>query len=196
MGRIKGAAIRARLEYVREVFGEDALGRVIESLDDMDQVILTGKVLPSIWYPFQVLASFDEAVRRILGGGGHEVFEQAGEHVARQHAKSIYRVFFRETEPARVLRLASCIVANYYSGLGKLSVRTGGDGESEKLQVGGASVSARPYCVTLLAYFRTVLESCTGLEIHARETRCSCWGDEVCEFDFAWEPALERAASA
>ena len=193
MSRIKGAAIRARLEFVRERHGEEALARVVDSLEEMDQVILTGTVLPSIWYPFQVLANFDEAACRLLGDGDHSLFEMAGEAVGRQHAQSIYRVFFRETEPARVLRLASCIYANYFSGLGRLSLRGDQDEERERLVISGAPGAARSNCLTALAYFREVLAVCTGMKVDARETRCSCWGDEACEFEFSWSEVLERA---
>lgn len=196
MGRIKGAAIRARLEYLRSRFGDEALGRAIETLDEMDRVVLSGTVLPSIWYPFQVLANLDEAVRRELGGGTNDLFEEAGDHVARQHAKSIYKVFFRETEPERVLRLAACIFSNYYSGLGRLSVRASADGRSGRVQVGDVATAARPHCLTTLAYFRSVVEACTGLPITARETRCKCWGDDACEFELGWQADLKTAVGA
>jgi len=193
MSRIKGAAIRARLEYLRERHGDEALQRVIGTLDEMDQVILGGTVLPSIWYPFQVLANFDEAACRLLGSGDHSLFEEAGSHVGEQHARSIYRVFFKETEPSRVLRLASCIYANYYSGLGRLSLRASDDGASDRLIIEGAPGTARPNCVTAMAYFKTVLATCTGMTVEARETRCTCWGDEACEFEFGYSEALKRA---
>ena len=193
MTRIKGAAIRSRLEYVRERFGDEALQQVLQGLDEMDQVVLTGTVLPSIWYPFQVLRNFDEAACRLLGEGDLALFEGAGEQVGEQHARSIYRVFFKETEPARVLRLASCIYANYYSGLGRLSLRGDEGGASERLVINGAAGTVRSNCVTALAYFRTVLEVCTGMEVQARETRCTCWGDEACELEFSWAEVLERA---
>ena len=45
----------------------------------------------------------------------------------------------------------------------------------------------------MLAYFRTVLSACTEQDVVGRETRCQCWGDEACEFEFAWQPVLERA---
>lgn len=193
MSRIKGAAIRARLEFVRERHGDEALQRVVDTLDEMDQVILTGTVLPSIWYPFQVLANFDEAACRLLGEGDHALFELAGEAVGEQHARSIYRVFFRETDPARVLRLASCIYANYYSGLGRLSLRGDQEEDRERLVISGVSGAARSNCLTALAYFRTVLGVCTGMQVDARETRCSCWGDEACEFEFHWSEVPARA---
>lgn len=195
MGRIKGAAIRARLEFLRGVHGEEAVARSIATLDQMDQVILTGTLLPSIWYPFHVLANLDDAVRRELGDGGHEMFENAGEHVARQHARSIYKVFFRETDPERVLKLSTCIFANYWSGLGRVTVRPLAGGTS-RVQVSDAPVAARSNCVTTLAYFRTVLEECCRVKISARETRCRCWGDDACEFEYTWEPALKQAVGA
>jgi predicted hydrocarbon binding protein len=194
MGRIKGAAIRARLEFIRARHGDAALRKAIETLDELDQVVLSGTVLPSIWYPFQVLANLDEAVRRELGDGGHDLFEEAGDHVARQHARSIYKVFFHETDPERVLRLASCIFANYYSGFGRISSSPSTAGASSRLQVADAPTTARSHCVATMAYFRGVLEACTDLRIGSRETRCRCWGDDVCEFDYTWEPVLEAAA--
>lgn len=193
MSKIKGAAVRARLDYVRERHGEAGLRRVLDGMEEMDQVILSGTILPSLWYPFQVLANFDEAAARLLGDG-EDLFSRAGEHVARQHARSIYRVFFRETEPTRVLKVASCIFSNYYSGLGKLSLRTGEHGRSQRLVVSGALGTARSNCTSSLAYFSTVLSTCTDMHVDARELRCRCWGDEVCEFEFAWQPVLHRAA--
>lgn len=194
MGRIKGAAIRARLEYLRALHGEDAVARAMATLEPMDQVMLSGTLLPSIWYPFHLLANLDDAVRRELGDGGHEVFESAGEHVARQHARSIYKVFFRESDPERVLKLASCIFANYWSGLGRVAVRPSVNGSS-RVHVADAPVAARSHCVTTLAYFRTVLEECCQLPISARETRCRCWGDDACEFEYAWEPAVRASVA-
>ena len=73
MGRIKGAAIRARLEFLRKDHGDDAVVKVIETLDPMDQVVLSGTVLPSIWYPFHVLANLDEAIRRALATSGKAI---------------------------------------------------------------------------------------------------------------------------
>jgi predicted hydrocarbon binding protein len=193
MGRIKGAAIRARLDFLKARHGDDAVGKALETLDEMDQVVLTGTLLPSIWYPFQVLVNLDEAARRELGDGSHDVFEEAGDHVARQHAKSIYKVFFRETDPERVLKLASCIFANYYSGLGRVSVRTRPQGAT-RLSVSDAPTSSRSHCLTTMAYFRGVLAECCARSVTARETRCRCWGDDTCEFEFAWSEEL-RAAS-
>lgn len=194
MGRIKGAAIRARLEFVRTRHGEEAVAKVLETLDPMDQVVLSGTLLPSIWYPFHVLANLDEAIRRELGDGGHELFEQAGDHVARQHAKSIYKVFFQETDPERVLRLASSIFSNYYSGLGRLSIRTLPHGMS-RVQIGDVATTTRSHCVATMAYFRGVLEECCARPIEARETRCKCWGDDCCEFEFGWEAGQLRATA-
>ncbi len=192
MGRIKGAAIRSRLEFLRAIHGESAVARAVATLDPMDQVILTGTILPSLWYPFHVLAHLDEAACRELADGANEVFETAGDHVARQHARSIFKVFFRESDPEKVLRLASCIFANYWSGLGRVVVRAGAQGSS-RVQVAEAPVASRSHCVTTLAYFRGVLEECCGVSVVARETRCRCWGDDACEFEYSWEAGLKKA---
>lgn len=194
MGRIKGAAIRARLEFLRTQHGESALTKVLETLDPMDQVVLSGSILPSIWYPFHVLANLDEAIRRELGDGGHELFERAGDHVAHQHAKSIYKVFFKETDPDRVLRLASSIFSNYYSGLGRLSIRSLPQGMS-RVQVADVPMTSRSHCVATMAYFRRVLEECCARSVQARETRCKCWGDDCCEFEFGWHATELRATA-
>ena len=193
MGRIKGAAIRARIDYLRATHGEEAVQRAVGSLDEMERVVLSGTLLPSIWYPFSVLAHLDEAIKREMGDGGHAVFESAGEHVARQHARSIYKVFFREDDPERVLRLASCIFGNYYSGHGRMSVRPGAGGTATLL-VSDSGSAARSHCVSTMAYFRCVLEECCQKPMFARETRCRCWGDDACEFEYAWEPQLRAAA--
>ena len=85
-------------------------------------------------------------------------------------------------------------LTNYFSGLGQVSLRPGVEGESERLVITGAQGSARSHCVSSMAYFRTVARACTGREVHARETRCQCWGDRACEFELAWEQ-VERPAA-
>ena len=194
MGRIKGAAILARLDYVRSRLGEDTLARVLADLAPMDRTILSGTLLPSIWYPFQVLVRLDDALARSVPGEEAVLFDEAGAHVARQHARTLYRVFFREADPDRVLRVASCVFSSYYAGLGRASV-AGEEAGHRSVRVDRAAVAARGHCQATLAYFREVLVACTGLRIVARETRCRCWGDEGCEFDLAWEAALKPAVS-
>jgi len=195
MGRIKGAAIRARLDYVRARHGDGTLARILPRLPDVDRAVLEGTLLPSAWYPFRILERLDRALVAEVPGDEEEIFDEAGRHVAHQHATSIYRVFFREDDPDRVLRVASCVFSSYYSGLGRAAVVGLGEG-SRRIRVEAADATSRGHCRATLAYFREVLVACTARSVRARELRCRCWGDDHCEFDFAWEPALEKAASA
>ncbi|MEM7248447.1 MAG: hypothetical protein AAF533_24150 [Acidobacteriota bacterium] len=194
MSRIKGAAINARLDFIRERHGQDTLDRIVDSLDDMSQVILTGTLLPSIWYPYQVLQGLDEAIVNELGVEADEVFEVAGEQVGRQHARSLFRVFHREADPERVLRLAVSIFSGCACGHGRLVLRKGQEPGQERLSVVGAS-AGRAHCLTLGAYFRTVLAYCTENEVEVREVRCRNEEGDSCEFEFAWQPVAYRRAA-
>jgi hypothetical protein len=195
MGRIKGAAIRARLDYVRARHGDGTLARILPHLPDVDRAVLEGALLPSAWYPFRILERFDRALVAEIPGDEEAIFDDAGRHVAHQHARSIYRVFFRDDDPDRVLRVASCVFSSYYSGLGRAAVVGVEDG-SRRIQVEAADVTSRGHCRATLAYFREVLVACTARVVRARELSCRCWGDGECAFDFSWDPVLDKAASA
>ena len=60
--QIKGLILHARVEFVREHFGEDAWGRVLESMSDEDREIIGDTIITAKWYPFEVgerLGSWD-----------------------------------------------------------------------------------------------------------------------------------------
>ncbi len=52
--QIKGPVLHARMDYVKEHFGEDAWSRVLESMSDEDCQILGDVIVTVNWYPFDV----------------------------------------------------------------------------------------------------------------------------------------------
>lgn len=202
MNKIKGALLRARLDWLRAREGDEALARVLGRVPESERAVLAESLVPSLWYPTSLLEALDSALAAELAAGAddeeiEELFEEAGEHVARQHARSIYRLFFRETEPDRVLRVAACVFSTYYSGLAaEPQDGDGADGgetppRGGRLKVDGGGPS-RARCRSTLGYFRGVLSACTEQRVVARETACRAWGDAECEMSFECqeEPAL------
>ena len=64
-GNVKGGAIKARLEFVRDC-GEAAVERVLARLPEADRQACA-HIMTGMWYPFAMNERLDEAVAAELG---------------------------------------------------------------------------------------------------------------------------------
>ena len=77
MANLKGTAVQSSLRYVRERFGEDALGRVLAALPGTDRAPLTS-VLASSWCPMPAFLRFMQEAKRQLGAREPDVLRNMG----------------------------------------------------------------------------------------------------------------------
>lgn len=193
--KLRGAALRARLEFVRHRHGQSFLAGVLSDLEPADRSVACGSLLPSLWYPASVLARLDEALERRLGPAADELFEQAGRHAARLHARGLFRVFQHAESPVAVLRLAAAVHAQYTAGTGRARVESRSD-RAAVAEVLGARWSLPSHCRTTGAYLRAVVAACTGLRVSEQETACRCRGDETCRFELRWRDPRREGGRA
>lgn len=118
--RVKGAAVRATLEYLQAVYGEDGCARVIANCPDAIRTQLEKAVLVSSWYDGEVMVALTEVAQSLFGstddtalalrigassanfafgeGGPYEVFRRQGlrEGVGPflQSSAEIYRLYY------------------------------------------------------------------------------------------------------
>ncbi len=118
--RVKGAAIKATVEYLQIAYGEDGFARVVEICPGEIRETMEQPVLVSSWYDGQVMVALTEAAQRLFGepershlalrigaasadfafgdGGPYEVFRRQGLRVGVKRfletSAEIYRLYY------------------------------------------------------------------------------------------------------
>src|SRR6185369_16113894 len=67
--RVKGSALKARLQYVQERGGDDAYRRFVADLAPGTRALVEGGLLATEWYPFECFMNLCEAADAHLGSG-------------------------------------------------------------------------------------------------------------------------------
>ena len=93
-GHVKGAMVRAHLQYVRDRLGEEALARTLAALPPPVAAEVTG-LLVSTWCSFESLIALDLAITRVAGGNAAELVRELGRYSAQINLSTFYRAFHR-----------------------------------------------------------------------------------------------------
>jgi hypothetical protein len=166
--------MRPQADIVRARYG-DAGYRAILATMQGSQRFLSGSPVPQIYCPAEVLTNIartrEQAVR-------------AAERTFFVHARSIYRLFFMESDPVRALHLAAYVYTRYFAGTGRTTVEAGGT--MARIRILGVEVGSHANCLAALAYFRAAAHLSVGGRVEARELGCVTRGDSCCEFELRW----------
>jgi hypothetical protein len=117
--QIKGAGIRAALEWFRSRHGEAAYEQLLNGLSG-DQRMLVRSMLPSLWYPssllvqlYQVLASQVTSGRDSAG----KFFWELNRNVAEQNLSTVYRAMLFVMSPDRLFDMLPRMWSMYFRGI-------------------------------------------------------------------------------
>ena len=182
-GKVKGGAIKSRLEFVRERSGEPAVERVLARLTDADREVCA-HALTGMWYPFDLNARLDEAIAAELGIG-EQVFLLMGEKSATHNLGSAHRAFIADHDPHALLRRAAQIYQTYYD-TGRRTYEKLGDTKAQLTTYESATFSKHD-CLTVVGWHRKDIEMCGGSNVRVTETQCRAKGAEVCQYVCEWE---------
>ena len=188
MQQIKGAVLKARLAFVEQNWGREALEKVVASLSREDQeslrVILTVK-----WYPFEVGERLDAAIVRELGGGRTEVFERLGAASADANLSSVHKNFLTPGKPHLFLGKAPAIYGFYYE-TGRRTYEPTGE-RSGVMTTFEAETFSVPDCLTVAGWYRRALEMCGAGGVSIVEEECRARGGGVCRYRIEWQSVAE-----
>src|SRR5262249_29153922 len=127
MPNVKGAAIAARLRFVRERYGDAGFKRLIAALAPGDQDLLEARVLPQAWVPYELFIEVNVHADQQFGRGDLALCYEMGQYAAEVNLPSIYRLFYRFGSPAFVLSKAARLWSVHYDS-GALGAHDDGDG--------------------------------------------------------------------
>jgi len=180
-GHVKGAMVRAHLQFIADCLGQPAMARTMEALPaGVAAEIQTA--LPSTWCAFESLILFDRAIARAAGREESEMMRDLGRYSAQINLSTIYRAFHREdihdffrhsaTLHKQFQDFGTCQYEPLENGHGRISVRD-------------AKCFSPAYCGSEIGYLEQVITTHGG-KPRVTESACQCLSDDHCTFDVRW----------
>jgi hypothetical protein len=184
MANVKGAAISARLQFVRERHGEAGLARLLDALPEAERRVLDNRVLSHAWAPFEVFVEVAKTADRLFGQGDLALCTEMARYAAEVNLPTLYRLFYRLGSPQYILRKAAQLWSVHYDS-GKLVVIEEGQGKV-RLEIVDFESPHRVHCLSVLGWAARSVELSGGHVLYAEEERCRARGDETCELLLRW----------
>lgn len=181
--KIKGSILKARLEFVRDQFGDDGLSKIMDHLPEEDQKIL-GRLVAVAWVDFEVGKRLDDAIVKVLGGGGTRFFERLGEASAEVNLGTLHSAFLAPGNPQAFLAKAPQIYRLYYD-VGRREYEATGECEGV-LTTHDAETFSKTDCLTVIGWYRKALELCGAENVRIMEQECRATGGSVCKYRVTW----------
>ena len=186
-GNVKGTLIIARMKYLRAQ-GQEAAERVLRRMTQADQQILRGMLLPSTWYPADLLMRFELTIAAVLAKGDRRaLFVDMGHFSADTNLgpTGTQRPYLREGDPHFLLRNVPRMYASQHSGGTRTYEQTGAKSAVVRTIEAGGEVNADD-CLTAVGWLRRAIELSGGRSVSVDETRCRTKGAPCCEYVCNW----------
>lgn len=185
-GNVKGTLLIARMKYMR-ARGEEDTERVLRRMSSADQQVLRGMLLPSSWYPADLLIRLEMTAAAILSRGDRkQLFLDMGRFTADTNLgpSGIQRPYLKDGDPHYLLRN----VPRMYSAQHKNGVRSyeqAGPKGAVIRTVSGEETSADD-CLTTIGWLKRAIELSGGKIVTVEETRCRARHADACEYVCRW----------
>ena len=182
--KVKGTLFLARMKFLR-ARGKEQCDLVLARLPSADRTLLEGVLLPSSWYPAELLARLEAAIAAVLARGDRKVlFAELGRFSADVNLRGVQRPYLREGDPHHIL---SCVPRMYLSqhGSGVRTYRKTGD---KAAAITSVCESPSPdECLTAIGWLQRAVELSGGRDVKVTEPRCRARGAEECEYVVTWD---------
>jgi hypothetical protein len=187
-GKVKGTLLLSRMKYLR-ANGAGAVRAALERLPPADRELLDGMLLlPSCWYPGDLLKRLDDAIANSLARGERAaILIDIGHFSADLNLgpTGVLRPYLRENDPHALLREVPRIHASLHGGTERRYERLG----DRAAVVRSARVDGREGddCLTTVGWLRRAIELCGGRNVQVVEAACLARGGSCCEYRCEWQ---------
>lgn len=182
-GHVKGAMVRAHLQFVRDRAGEAALARTLAALPPAVAAEVDG-ILVSTWCSFENLIALDLAIARVAGRDADGLVRELGRYSAQINLSTFYRAFHRD-DIHDFFRYSAALHRQFqdfgtciYEQLGPTSAR---------ISIRDAACFSPTYCASEAGYLEQVIATHGGRGTSVTESACQCADDDHCTFEMRWQ---------
>lgn len=181
-GKVKGAMVRAHLQFVRDRLGEAAMTRTLEAIPTAVAAEVQG-VLTGTWCAFESLILLDRAIARVASRDERELMRELGRYSAQINLSGVYRAFHRD-DIHEFFRY-SATLHRQFQDFGNCHYEHLGEGHG-KITVSDAACYSPAYCSSEVGYLEQVIETHGGTSASVFESACQCANDDRCTFELRW----------
>jgi uncharacterized protein (TIGR02265 family) len=181
-GRVKGAMVRAHLQFVREHLGEETLARTIAALPAAVAAEVEG-ILVSTWCKFESLVALDLTIARVAGRDPRELMRELGRYSAQTNLSTLYRAFHRDD--IHEFFRQSATLHRQFQDFGTCVYEQLGD-SSGRISIRESSCFSPTYCSSEVGYLEQVIAAHGGTASSVTESACQCANDDHCTFELRW----------
>lgn len=186
-GKVKGTLLIARMKYVRAQ-GRENEDRVLRRLSTADQAVLRGMLLPSTWYPADLLLRLESTAAAILALSDRKrLFLDMGRFTATTNLgpAGIQRPYVRVGDPHYLLRHVPRMYTSQHTA-GSRTYEQAGE-RAAIMRAFDADEADPEDCLTTVGWMQRAIEICGGRGVAVTETCCRALGSDHCEFHCKWE---------
>jgi hypothetical protein len=186
--RIKGLAVRARLDYLERQFGPDGALQVVNALTPAHRELLRDGLLVSEWYALSLSDDILDCAERLLGQSDGSLCRAIGKASARKGLTTARSTFAAKPSPgeiaAKMARSTELLWQSYYD-CGSMRTRAIDKHEIES-ELMGITVGSRWMCHVLTGYIGSHIEVLGGTDVTVRHAQCCSTGAERCIWRARW----------
>lgn len=185
MARVKGSALVARVNFLRELCTPDQQEQVKKHLSsELNQLVELG-AFASQWYPLQHLVDISRAIDQVKGRGDGALIQEMGRRSAHEAVRGIYKIFFKIGSPEFVIQRAAQVWSRYYDS-GQLQVEVLKKGHVQ-VALSDFDTPMHEHCLAVSGWIRGMLEASGGKQVETTIVQCRKQGARVCSFEAKWQ---------
>lgn len=181
-GHVKGAMVRAHLQFVRDRHGEPAVERTIAALPPHAAEEIHS-LLASSWCAFETLIALDRAIARVNGDDERRLMRDLGRHSAKINLTTVYRAFRRDDIHDFFRRGSS--LHRQFQDFGTAEYEQIAETQA-RIRIRDAACFSPAYCGSEAGYLEEVIAIHGGTAANVFESTCQCTGDALCTFELRW----------
>jgi predicted hydrocarbon binding protein len=182
-GRVKGAMVRAHLQFVRDRLGEPTLALTLKALPAPVATEIHG-ILASTWCAFESLVVLDRTIARVAGRDETELMHELGRYSAQINLSTVYRAFHRDD--IHEFFRNSAMLHRQFQDFGDCEYEPLGKAHG-RISVRNAVCFSPAYCASEAGYLEQVIATHGGTSASVTEPACRCANDDRCTFELRWQ---------
>ena len=183
--KVKGAAIKACVQFVIETYGRKRLAEVFAVCSAETREDFEAQVLVSAWYPVEHFEDFVVAADRLLGKGDLQLAAEMGRFSASYGVNVVYKLVMRIGTPEFAMRKGSAFWGRYYNS-GRMEMVSLGKGHGA-YRLYDFGYMSDVFCIRISGWMERFTEL-TGVDsVRVEHTLCTRRGDPYCEWQGHWK---------
>lgn len=185
MAEVKGTSVAGKRQYVLKHHGEEKLRTVLAQLRDREAAKrLETTVLKSSWYPFDFWVDLTQAIDRVVGNGDGRLFRPMAAQTAEDDLSTVYKVFFKFTEPMRIFERAEQLWDAYYRpGKNKITKISPTSVEMEIIDFDQPNWA---HCESVLGWAERSVQLTGAKNVRCEHLECRGRGAARCRMRVSW----------